>query len=363
MDGIFIHASWRSSGTFLWQALRDRHENMAFYEPLHEFLPAMSTRRIRAINPGNWQSHHPQNAPPYFAEYAPLLRPTIFPGYRKNLPLADPEFAFDRYFLTASDQHPALKTYITSLCQAAQAQSRRPVLKFARSQGRLPWFVQNFPDVTHALLIRQPWTQFRSAWRCMNEDENPYFVAAPFMVLERNAADPDVATLLHVLGLPVIPSVGPPLRRLKSWLRGIWAIDPLTIYKASLALWLLNVMHAVPADVMLLDGDASSAEIAAPFGLDIGDTLRPATAPLPHIPGLTLTDVHDCHEAAYTVCAAYLDAPTRNRLKNWIAAAETEAARDLPTASRLHGHALIAPGAEPLVPALTSPKVHPHHQE
>jgi hypothetical protein len=327
MDGIFLHASWRSSGTWLWERLRNQPSCMGFYEPLHEYLPGMTARRIAGMRSTSWQSRHPEMATPYFAAYTPLLngaRP-----FRKGVKGAAPGFSFDRFFLGADESHPELQAYIQQLCDVAHAAGQTPVLKFARSQGRLAWFAANFPTYRHALLLRQPWTQFRSGWRCLAEDENPYFLAAPFMVLERNTNSPDVAALIAALGLPIQPSTAPILARLKHWLATIRSTSPETLYKAAFALWLLNAIHALPAATLVLDGDAPPSTIAAPFGLDAGHAQRPPAITPGRPPHLTSSAVQSCHAAALAALAHRLTPALRARISPWLAAAEVQAARDL----------------------------------
>jgi hypothetical protein len=288
---------------------------------------------------------------PYFTEYEPLLNKTVLPSFRRGVALASTGFAFDRFFLGKIDLHETLFAYVQSLCAAAHATGKQPVIKFARSQGRLPWFVQNFPGYQHALLIRQPWNQFRSGWRCLVEDKNAYFLAVPFVVLERNAAHPDVEPLIRALGLPIVPVLQEqPMRRLKFWLGKIWSIDAKTSYKASFALWLLSIVSAVPAATLLLDGDATSAEMAASFDLDIGKTIRPATTRLSSRPDLNLLEIRSCHETARAACAAVINPAVNVRIEEWLHAAETAAAADLggpvQLPSTLHAPNLLQRAAE-----------------
>lgn len=198
MDGIFLHTGWRSSGTWLWQKLRATPHAMGFYEPLHETLPTITPAEIARLSPRSWASRHGAAPAPYFLEYGSLLQPGL-----RGVPLALPRFAFNRFFLEAGDEDAPLAAYIGQLAALARAQGRQPVFKFTRSQGRLPWFRANFPQCRHIALIRQPWTQFRSAWRCHAQDGNKYFLAAPFLVLERNRGHRDVAALIRRFALPV----------------------------------------------------------------------------------------------------------------------------------------------------------------
>lgn len=329
MNGIFLHTSWRSSGTWLWERLRSQPEYMGFYEPLHEALPSLSLRRIALCRTSNWQSRHTEMTRPYFAEYAPLLKTSKIFQFRRGVALAEPSFSFDRFFMEKDERHEKLYFYIKQLCDTARMAGKQPVLKFARSQGRFSWLAAHFPDYTHALLIRQPWTQFRSGWRCMVEGENPYFVAVPFLLLERNIATPDVAALVQALDLPVRPSFGPPIRTLKYWVSMARRIDAITLYKASFALWLLNIAHALPEAALVLDGDGPLAEMLAPFGLEAGARQRPHPGTFNLRPLMNVAAIRSCHDKAVAALAYRLDPILKNRLEYWLSAAEAQAARDL----------------------------------
>jgi hypothetical protein len=313
--GLFLHTAWRSRGTWAWETLRRQPGTMGFYEPLHEQLPSISTRRINALHNGNWQSGHPDMGQPYFAEYAPLLGASLVPGYRRRLSQAHPDFAFDRYFLHADSRHLPLRRYIESLRDAAAAAGCQPVMKFTRSQGRFPWFTANFPDIEHVLLVRQPWAQFSSGWRCFAGDDNPYFVAAPFMVLERNAADPDVAALIAALRLPITA---------QHWLRAVWFIDPPVLYRAMFALWLLSLCQALPYAETVLDADQPAA-MAKRLGI-INFCPKAVAAAAPAPPRISLAAIEHCHETSWRILVHRAGLEARRRIQAWIGTAEQAAA-------------------------------------
>jgi len=328
MDGIFLHSCWRSSGTWLWERLRTQKEHLGFYEPLHEFLPSMTGARIDSLDSAGWFSRHPKMSRPYFAEYAPLLKESGILRTRKGVTGAETQFSFHQFFMGARQPHEKLYAYINGLCETAHSAGRIPVLKFARSQGRLAWFARHFPGHRHALLIRQPWTKFRSAWRCLVEDGNPYFMAAPFMVLERNAGEPAVAAMILAFGLPVGDGcLGP--RGVNAWMRKARRLEPLVLYRAMLALWLLNTAHALPEAGLVLDADDPPEALAGAFGLGLTPEAPRPAATLRARPLLHLAEIRACHDAGLTAIASWIDPALRGRLEVWLAAAEAEASRDL----------------------------------
>ena len=325
MEGIFLHTGWRSSGSWLWQRLRDQPGHMGFYEPLHEFLPIINQAQLAELSPQSWASRHGATIVPYFAEYAPLLRPD-----GQGVRLAQKRFAFSQFFLNAAAQDEALAAYFTQLVGLARERGRLPVFKCTRSQGRLPWFRTQFPHWRHVALIRQPWTQFRSAWRCHAQDGNKYFLAAPFLVLERNTGHRDVGALAQGFGLPLGWGRYLPLNiRLKGWKLAVQVLDAGTLYKAHFALWLLNTVAACGAADMVLDGDAPPATLAGAFGLEAGRGTRPVFTPPPHWPELTAAAVQRIHETGLRTLAYRINPAMAARLRLWLGEAETMAARDL----------------------------------
>jgi hypothetical protein len=198
---IFLHSGWRSCGTWLWEALRECRTVRAYYEPLHEDLDSLDRAALTRFSPGSWDSGHSPGAP-YFAEYLPRLRHNMF-GDRPGIRGYEQRFAFDDYFRDPDDDDPALHAYLQGLIEAARAEGRVPVLKFCRSLGRVPWMARHFPDAMHAVVLRDPVTQWLSARRQMEVMKNRYFVLAPFVILARNAAHPLVADALARLDVPM----------------------------------------------------------------------------------------------------------------------------------------------------------------
>lgn len=322
MDGLFLHAGWRSAGTWLWQKLRAAPGNMGFYEPLHEYLPYISAAELTRLSPQSWDSRHGDTATPYFAEYAPLLR-----SEGHGVKLALPRFAYGRFFQGA-EPDAALTAYIGQLIDLARAGQKLPVFKCTRTQGRLPWFRAQFPHMRHVALIRQPWAQFCSAWRCQMEDGNGYFLAAPFMVLERNRRHRDVAALTRHFGL--VLGLGqhlPLVARQKAWNLAVRLCDAATLYKAHFSLWLLSALAAQAAD-LVLNGDAPPAQLANALGLASSRTTRPVAAPT-RLPALRPEALRRIHAEALSLLAHRIGPAQAARLQPFLAAAEAAAERDL----------------------------------
>jgi hypothetical protein len=328
-EGLFLHTGWRSSGTWLWQQLRDTKEYMGFYEPLHEFLPTMSRQNLHNLSPQSWGSRHGKTLSPYFAEYEMLLRPD-----GKGVQLAQRRFAFSRFFMDAAACDDELSAYFNNLADLARTQRQLPAFKCTRTLGRLAWFQGQFPQMRHVALIRQPWAQFRSAWRCYAADGNKYFLATPFLVLERNTAHADVAALTQRFGLPLGWGRHMPLAaRLKAWKLAVRLLDSGTLYKAHISLWLLNTLSACGAADLVLDGDAPPTELANALGLNVGPEVRPVFPSPPSWPKLTPERLRCFHDLALETLAHRISPATTQMLRGWLGAAEDMAERDLLTAA------------------------------
>jgi hypothetical protein len=136
---IFLHAAWRSNSTFYWLKFRARPGTLCFYEPLHHGLARLTPRRILGDD-ANTAAYlrHPKPDAPYFAEFAPLLRP--LGGVRRY----GAHLAYERFHMAEDESHPGLHHYISGLLEHARSQGRRAVLGFNRTGGRVAWLKRKF---------------------------------------------------------------------------------------------------------------------------------------------------------------------------------------------------------------------------
>jgi len=124
---IFIVGRFRSGSTLLWN-IYDRAEGCrAYYEPLHDNLPA----HIRYTPP--MESH--RGVEDYWRSYRPIEQ-EIEKRHR-------PAFGLTRLVLEADDHWPDLEKYIRFLIDAAGDDT--PVLQFNRADFRLQWLKARFP--------------------------------------------------------------------------------------------------------------------------------------------------------------------------------------------------------------------------
>ena len=247
---IFLHSGWRSCGTWLWEKLREQQNVRAFYEPLHEDLAMLDQPRIGHFRPDAWGSGHGESAP-YFREYGRLLAP----GGR-GVRLYQRRFAFDDFFMAPGQRDDALETYLRQLLDAAHAENQLPVLKFCRSLGRVGWMAARFPDALHAVLLRDPATQWRSARRQLEQDGNRYFVLAPFLILARNAQHPLLEDAMRRLNVPAPARIGQGfgLTTSSAW-RHVQLLSWSQRYRGFLAVWAATAVAALSAGVTVIDAD------------------------------------------------------------------------------------------------------------
>jgi hypothetical protein len=275
---IFLHTAWRSGGTWIWSRCRQSARVRAFYEPLHEHLSTIRRREIAQLRPGSWQSNH-SDTDPYFQEYRGLIRPT-----GRGVAGHERRFAFDRFFLAPDEADAPLAGYIASLVAEAGAAGCIAVLKFCRSQGRVAWFEQQFPDALHAVVVRDPLAQWQSTQRLLHEQRNRYFTVAPILVLARNARHPLVRDAVACLDvrLPDLHSDDLAYGVERCW-RHLRRQSDAERYRGFLAFWAATSLAALSSRAMVIDATAMATNpmhrgtVEGALGDAIGDavTLAP----------------------------------------------------------------------------------------
>lgn len=271
MRGIFLHAGWRTAGTWLWSRFRALESVDAFYEPLSSVIGELSAADIGDIRPTS-NSGHPSMSKAYFDEYRPLLQSTErgVRGYRKS-------FAVDQFGTQPDADFPALKTYLNDLCETSSSQGKIAVLKFCRSQGRMPWLKEAFPDVMHVGILRNPASQFASGWLLRQQWRNAFFVAAPFRVLGLQHSEPMVRQVIAECGVK-LPPVSPTSYDAYAAACDRYAqtVEGSEAYRAFIALWILCVWRTLQSADVVVDTDLlgqspdHASELAAQFRAGTG---------------------------------------------------------------------------------------------
>lgn len=182
-EPIFVHSSFRTSSTWLWNKLRSTPNVLAYCEIFHESLSTMDTKQATTNSYSAWQSKHPPSAP-YFLEYSPLFRAT------GGIPAYDASMAFDRFVpRDGLDGHLSLEEniYIDSLLRNAYANQKIPILTCTRTLGRVRALRRAYGGTTiflHRNLFHQ-WASYSSHALAGNS----YFISSLNRIIEASRHD------------------------------------------------------------------------------------------------------------------------------------------------------------------------------
>jgi hypothetical protein len=288
---------------------------MAYYEPLHEVLAELRADLLPTLRPDGWPSRHPKLTRPYFQEFALLLRqgaPGV-EGFHRA-------FGSENFFADPASEQPELHAYIATLLDHAMTQGRQPVLKFCRSIGRVAWMQRSFPNAIHIVVLRDPATQFGSAYWQYIHNTNPYFLAMPLLMLARNAADARVKQAVETLGatLPRVPDKADDETAFAACHDHLRQTVPEDWYRAFLAFWTLTAF-SIPGgidciiDTELLSVSASYraqsrrdlvALTGVPLELDVDDSLDDDAVRASAVLGVPRTAIWQCHQAVTALLTA-----------------------------------------------------------
>ena len=183
---VFIHSSWRTASTWLWQKLRQAPTTIAYCEIFHERLSACTIPDLRANDFAKWDSKHPAGAP-YFLEYASLI------GADGRVRGYEPRMALQAFLPEGGVRgalSPSERAYVEGLIASARDRHRVPVLTDTRTLGRFSALARAFPG-RHVLLVRNlfhQWASYTEQWA----DGNPYFLDMLFATVRASLADPFV---------------------------------------------------------------------------------------------------------------------------------------------------------------------------
>lgn len=154
---IFLHSSFRTSSTWLWERFRRSPDTTAYYEIFHEQLADITPAQVMGNHHAAWESKHPAQAP-YLIEFLNLMQGG------KGIPEFDASMAF-KSFIPAEGFNGTLteqeKAYVSLLIRNATDNHKIPVLTCTRSVGRVGALVKAFPGC-HILLYRRLFDQWAS---------------------------------------------------------------------------------------------------------------------------------------------------------------------------------------------------------
>ena len=166
---IFLHSSFRTSSTWLWDRFRKLSGVTAFYEVFNEGLASIKRPDIYTKTYSGWSSKHPPGAA-YFLEFAPLIEDS---GGVANY---DDAMAFRRFIPedgVRGNISNEERKYLSGLVAHAEKLGTIPVLSCTRTVGRLRAIKGVLPGL-HILIYRNLFRQ----WCSYTEQlalGNPYF--------------------------------------------------------------------------------------------------------------------------------------------------------------------------------------------
>ncbi|HXP96417.1 MAG TPA: hypothetical protein VN809_06870 [Telmatospirillum sp.] len=190
---LFLHSAFRSGSTWFWNKFRQSPHVCAYYEPFNEALATLDPAQLAEGGTAPWPTGHPVLNAPYYAEYAPLLRPE---GGGAHF---DPRFSYEAYFDDGAEEEQ--RRYIANLISHATTSGTLPVLGFCRSLVRLPWFRRQFEGV-HIATWRNPWDQWASCHDQAVHHKNAYFEFRAFLIASIGVCHDDYHDVFGDLQLP-----------------------------------------------------------------------------------------------------------------------------------------------------------------
>jgi len=234
---VFLHTGWRTAGTWLWSAFRSHDDVLGLYEPLNQSLATLTLSTLPMMRPAASNSRHPEEQRPYFEEFAPLMSLKGVAGYR-------PDFAYETFFMERTQDYAELRGYVESLIALGDAEGKTLVFKFCRTLGRVGWMRHTFPEAAHIFVMRDPRSQWLSAWRLSRDDDNPHHLLTPVRILTRHRDHRLVAPVLAALCISsddfTLPAKHAAVRK------AVRKTPSQTLYRGFLAFWLLTAFLAFP---------------------------------------------------------------------------------------------------------------------
>lgn len=167
---IFVHSSFRTASTWIWQKLRAVPHVTAYYEVFNEGLGHFRKCDVGGLSMSTWASKHPAAAP-YFLEYLALLQEG------GGLPAFDASLPYDRFIPaggTAGTLSLEERVHLDSLIQAARHNGKIPVLTCTRTLGRAS-AIGKACGGTSILIVRNLFHQWAS-YSGQAARGNPYFL-------------------------------------------------------------------------------------------------------------------------------------------------------------------------------------------
>lgn len=154
---VFVHSSFRTSSTWVWERFRQCPDTTAYYEIFNPGLANMTARHVMGSHHAAWDSGHPAQAP-YFVEFLNLMdADTGIPEFDAGMAVQSfvPDGGFD------GDLSQRERAYVDRLVRNAVENRKTPVLACTRTLGR-SGALQKAYGGCHILLYRRLFDQWGS---------------------------------------------------------------------------------------------------------------------------------------------------------------------------------------------------------
>ena len=186
---IFIHSSWRTSGTWLWSKFREHASTLCFFEPFNPHLGSITREEVLTWDYNAWESRH-SALEPYYREYLPLTRDPA--GVESFDPAMDYEW-FTPLGGLRGGLRAAERDYLSLLHRHADNIGKVPVFKFVQSLGRI-WAIKTSFGGFHLFIYRNLWKQWLS-YLYFRRRSNQNFYETTALIITRSE-DPFISRSL-----------------------------------------------------------------------------------------------------------------------------------------------------------------------
>jgi hypothetical protein len=241
---IFIHAMWRSCGTYIFNKFRENPAYHTYFEPCSELLTASSANEVTASLSDELHDslRHTAGKRQSFTAF-PFDDAGGVRGFKQR-------FAYDRFHLDKDAQDSELQEYLSLLNAHAAAQNRTTVAKCCRFGLRAEWISRVF-DAVSIYIVRHPEAIFRSYW---SFGPRSYFFSASLLIVAKNRHLPVFSEIGDELRVPSLCDV--PLqeafRAAARFLGGLTAQD---LRDLILALWAATFAQNARVSAIIIDVD------------------------------------------------------------------------------------------------------------
>lgn len=172
---IFIHAGWRTCGTYFWKKFRSNAIYKSYYEPFHEDLLYLDLNIAKSRFGDTFLKslNHPTDIDKFYYYEYNMKNGMKIPKFKKRLIFEDMD----------ADNSPnmdytVMKDYIQYLINESEKDNKIPVMKFSRSYFRMNWLKNNFDSINIGVIRNS-----RDQWNSYMKTNKDYFNTMTFLTI------------------------------------------------------------------------------------------------------------------------------------------------------------------------------------